>query len=224
MECKRIPSAKVSCEALSEIMQHPCLVSHSESFSYLRGTYPAEKIEEIISAFKAREKHIPETAINKWAWQWCEPYTSGQFVSVGNWQAKTSYFYGIFYTYTPEGRKIKQFCLYHGKARIHSKLVARLWHNLTGGSGSPATVLKYRPWLILWDDPEYYRIWKDAKYQKKVSFKLSDGSIGYWDDQGQHQIIPPAKQADFAELDKFSKEVDRWYKACMDKPAERFWR
>ena len=185
---------------------------------------PGEYLLQVLSSIRDTNPYIPEIVIEKFTKQFCEPNTEGALTSIGNWQAKTSYYYGTFWRRTPWGKLIKQFCLYHGKARIHSGHVARLSHKLARTPGPWYHIFKYQPWLRLWDDPEYYRIWKDAKYQKKISFKLADGSIEYRDDQDQHQIISLSKQAEFKALDTLQKEIDIRYKACMDKPTERIWR
>lgn len=224
MECKRIPSARVSCEALGEIAAHECLYANREASSFWQETLLPLQPILYESAILQSLAHLPKITVQKYVSQLCEPYTFGSLLGVSNWSAKTTYYYGRYRSHGVLGVGKKEFCLYHGKERISARYMAQLSHRLHGGSGGLDNWLELRPWLKYWDDPEYYIIWKDSKYQKKISFRLVDGSIEYWDDQDKHQTIPPLRIWQFGQLDMFIKSLDGAYKRCMDKPTERFWR
>ena len=223
MECKRIPSARVNCKNLNQIMLHPCLISVQEITTLYGVMIRDKEMPEKLSAATNVPAYIPEKAYQKYITQHCTQWTYGDLIGVTNWQAKRTFWYGRYQRFTTYWKVEKWFCLYHGATRIPSKYVASLRQRVTGVREDWEHAQITMPWILHWDNPEYYEVWKQRKVKYGRSVTLFTGRTAYWDDQDKLHEIPIKTELEYLALDKLATKINMWFKECMDRPAKILW-
>jgi len=215
MECKRIPSARISCEAFNQIHANPCLYKTSE-FPPLRvlRRSPAE-LESIIKSIRERWAEIPQRSLSKWIGQICHGDRYLIFTCIAQWGSRSEYYFGHGYYHETRERPAIPLCLYFGKSRIHSKRVRGLLGMKRFRGIIPRLgVLGPMPWE-LWDDPEYHTYWKRIQRRRlRVQHGL-DGQLQYWDDQLDFKEISQERQKGYKKLDALAKEINKAYTLCL---------
>ena len=238
MECKRIPSARINCASLRQILKNPCTSANTiDLVGNIEGMTPTDWARIMKTA---KETFLPEQflAWKKWLSQRCNPKMNWiKFWTVGIWGNKSTYYFGEgqykAITYIAEtiekaratglptvGRTVivepaRDICLYFGKSRIQSYMV-RGWGRGKDLAVPGTTPLKHIwPKFELWDDPEYYMTWQNIKRKKEPTFLEEDGGIRYWT-ATEVKIISPEKQEQFKTMDLAVKITNEAYKFCLE--------
>jgi len=211
MECKRIPSARVSCEALNEIISNPCVYGTGEFGIERIDTKSIEYVESILKSARERWDPAARPALKKWASQVCDPEVYMMFRCVALWGNKKTYFFGQGYRHYFGKQPKKNICLYFGAGRIWAGLLVALWYSSNIKRYPGIDAFGRLPKWRLWDEVEYQKYWPGIKRKKEQQYLEPGGGIRYWPTEGGIKIIELDKQYEYKLMDRMVRTLNDAY-------------
>ena len=212
MECKRIPSARINCDALTSFINNPCTISEEPLVVSSGPTQPFEEpkgrwISEVLLS------GISRAHIEKFRARVCRyEYGNHELWKITFWSSKTSFLFSR-HSYPIIGTgKHGADCFYIGKMGIV------YWSNMDPFLKSP---WGYQPrfanaWLLqkpqLWRNDEYLTYWNNVRTAKGIRYVEENGDIRYWPAEGGIGIIKPETQRLYEEYRYAFMELNEIYR------------